>query len=55
MQPPGEPCLLPDWYDRATPEDQAALDLNCDIVNAARAHELERKHRELVEFIQREP
>jgi len=22
-------CRLPDWYDKATPEDQAALELNC--------------------------
>lgn len=30
------PCLLPDWYDRATPEDQAALEANCNAVNGER-------------------
>ncbi len=27
-------CLLPVWYDRATPEDQAALEANCTAVNS---------------------
>lgn len=51
MQPPGAPCLLPDWYDRASPDDQAALELNCAVVNGGRMQELLRKHGSLVEWI----
>jgi hypothetical protein len=51
MEPPGARCLLPDWYDRASPEDQAALELNCDLVNGERMQQVLRKHGALVEWI----
>jgi hypothetical protein len=53
LQPSPGPCLLPAWYDRATPEDQAALDLNCAIVNGLRTRELQRKWSALVEWADR--
>ncbi len=51
MEPAGKPCLLPDWYDRASPDDQAALELNCDMVNGARDQQWRLKHGALVEWI----
>lgn len=37
LQPPQieQPCKLPEWYDKATPEDKAALELNCKAVDVA--------------------
>ena len=51
MQPVPSPCLLPDWYSRASPDGQAGVDLNCEIVNGFRSRELERKHSALVDWI----
>lgn len=51
MEPAGAPCLLPDWYDRASPDDQAALELNCDLVNGERAQQWKQKHGALVDWI----
>jgi hypothetical protein len=34
-----QPCTLPEWWDRATPEDKAALELNCKNVDVAMIRE----------------
>ena len=48
-------CRLPLWFDSATLEDQAALLLNCSIVNGYAARESERKRACLAEWITAEP
>lgn len=52
--PPLQPCLLPTWYDRARPEDQAALETNCAAVNAESARRGWAAWRCLVEWIELE-
>nr|PZN73788.1 MAG: hypothetical protein DIU57_19735 [Pseudomonadota bacterium] len=47
-------CTLPHWFDQATLEDQAALLLNCSIVNAYEARECARRQGCLAEWISEE-
>jgi hypothetical protein len=53
MQPVGSPCLLPRWFDEADLPDQAALILNCTVVNGELMREAERRRAELAEWIRR--
>lgn len=48
-------CRLPDWFDRASLADQAALILNCAVVNGAAALEAERKRACLADWIEAAP
>lgn len=44
-------CLLPEWFDKSSEEDQAAIEGNCWVVNAWDARECARKHKHLVDHI----
>lgn len=44
-------CHLPAWFDKATPEEQASIELNCAIVNAHYARECARRHAHLADWI----
>ena len=37
--PKFQPYRLPDWYDKATPEDKAALELNAKAIDVAAIRE----------------
>lgn len=54
MESVGEPCLRGPSYDVMSPEDQEAVDRNCEIANAAKFHELLRKHSEIADWIRRQ-
>jgi len=44
-------CLLPSWYTKANADEQAALELNCTIVNAADAADCAIKNLCLINWI----
>lgn len=48
-------CVLPSWYDEASEADQASVEMNCAIVNAAAARECARRHARLAEWISAAP
>jgi hypothetical protein len=48
-------CTLPAWYDATNEAEQAAIEVNCTIVNAAEARECARKHSRLAEWISAAP
>lgn len=48
-------CTLPAWYNKATPDDQAALELNCAVVNADDAIQCAIRQACLAKFIKDTP
>lgn len=48
---PVNQCRLPDWFDKATLDDQVALVVNCTVVNAASAREAAAKQACLTDYL----